>query len=80
VDIESLKTIARELAFYIRTNNASALIITHHGEVLEYITSKLACVLADGKIHCYQDPVKILGEIKEKKEKFRRSFFRRIYS
>lgn len=66
VDVESLKLMAREIAYYIRTTGASALVITHQGDVLEYITSKLACVLADGAIHCYQDPLNILNEIKEK--------------
>ena len=66
VDVESLKVICREISRYLQENNASAFIITHQGQVLEYITSKAACVLLNGHIHCYQDPTKILSEIKEK--------------
>ena len=66
VDVESLKVIAREIARYVREHDASALVITHHGEVLDYISSTAACVLLEGQIRCYQDPIKILAEIKEK--------------
>lgn len=66
VDVESLKVIAREIARYIRESQASALIITHQGQVLDYIASKTACVLLDGQISCYQNPMKILEDIKEK--------------
>ncbi|MFP4424217.1 MAG: ABC transporter ATP-binding protein [Candidatus Woesearchaeota archaeon] len=66
VDVESLKVISREIARYVRENKASALVITHHGQVLDYLTSKTACVLLEGQIRCYQDPVNILEEIKKK--------------
>lgn len=66
VDIESIKLIAREIAYYIRENKASALIITHQGQIMEYIKTKEACVLMEGKIHCYLEPEKILNDIKEK--------------
>jgi Fe-S cluster assembly ATP-binding protein len=66
VDIESIKLITREIGMYIRENNASALIITHQGQMMEYITTKEACVLLDGKIHCFLEPEKILQDIKEK--------------
>ena len=66
VDVESLKVISREIARYIREHRASALIITHQGQILEYIASKKACVLLNGRISCYQDPIKILADIKEK--------------
>lgn len=66
VDVESLKVMCREISRYLQEHDASAFIITHQGQVLEYITSKAACVLLNGRIHCYQDPTKILAEIKEK--------------
>ncbi|MFO7710240.1 MAG: ABC transporter ATP-binding protein [Candidatus Woesearchaeota archaeon] len=66
VDVESLKVIAREIARYVRENKASALVITHHGQVLDYLSSNTACVLLEGQIRCYQDPVNILEEIKKK--------------
>lgn len=37
VDIESLRLISKEIRGYIESNEASALIITHHGEILENI-------------------------------------------
>jgi Fe-S cluster assembly ATP-binding protein len=66
VDIESIKLITREISQYIRENSASAFIITHQGQMMEYITTREACVLLDGKIHCFLEPQKILNDIKEK--------------
>lgn len=66
VDVESLGLIAGEIQNYISKNNASALIITHHGHILDYIKAKSACVLVDGRIHCYGKPGEIFRTIKEK--------------
>lgn len=65
VDVESLKTIAKEINNYVQKNKATVLIITHHGEVLEYIKPDTAFVLIDGKICCNQNPKKTLEQIKK---------------
>ncbi|MCF7861764.1 ABC transporter ATP-binding protein [Candidatus Woesearchaeota archaeon] len=66
VDIESLKTICKELQDYITKNNASALIITHQGYIMDYIKVDLGCVLFNGSIRCYKDPREIIKDISTK--------------
>ncbi|MFX0068089.1 MAG: ABC transporter ATP-binding protein [Candidatus Hodarchaeota archaeon] len=64
VDVESLILIGREIQRHLEKTGSSALIITHKGEILEFIKSKYACVLFDGNIHCYQDPKATYEKIK----------------
>lgn len=64
VDIESLKVIAREIQRYIEESKSSALIITHNGDILEYIKANYACVLIDGTINCFANPKLIYENIK----------------
>lgn len=45
--------------------NASALVITHTGQILNYIEADKAYVLADGEIRCTGDPKKLLKSIRE---------------
>ena len=66
VDVESLGLIAGEIQKYLTKNNASALIITHHGHILEHIKAQRACVLMNKIIYCYNKPKKIFRNIKEK--------------
>jgi len=66
VDVESLKLIASEIQRYIKESNSAALIITHKGDILEFVKSKYACVLLEGKMHCFLDPKKVYNTIKEK--------------
>jgi Fe-S cluster assembly ATP-binding protein len=65
VDVESLKLIASEIQEYVEETRSSALIITHKGDILDYIRAKHACILLEGKIHCYADPKKIYEDIKK---------------
>jgi len=65
VDIESLRIICTEISEYIKKNNASALLITHQGEVLQYIKADRACILWQGENYCYKTPEKILKDIHE---------------
>jgi Fe-S cluster assembly ATP-binding protein len=65
VDIVSLKIISKEISGYIRKSNASALIITHQGEVLNYIKATKACILFQGRNHCFHSPKKILNDIRK---------------
>ena len=65
VDIESLKLITNEIQKYVKKNNASSLIITHQGEILNHIKSKRACVLLNSTIYCYANPQDIFKTLKE---------------
>ncbi len=66
VDVESLKLVGRELQNYLESSGASALIITHHGSILEHINAETACVLMDGRIWSRGDPKEIYASIVEK--------------
>ncbi|HEY4674576.1 MAG TPA: ABC transporter ATP-binding protein [Candidatus Bathyarchaeia archaeon] len=66
VDVESLKLIASEIQHYLQETRSSALIVTHKGDILEYIKSKHGCILLDGKFHCFADPKGIYEDIKKK--------------
>jgi Fe-S cluster assembly ATP-binding protein len=66
VDVESLKLIAGEIQRYLQDTGSSALIVTHKGDVLDYIKAKHACILLNGKFYCYAHPKSIYGDIKEK--------------
>ncbi|MHA1376968.1 MAG: ABC transporter ATP-binding protein [Candidatus Helarchaeota archaeon] len=63
VDVESLKLISEIIQKYISDSGASALIVTHSGEILKYIKAQKACVLLDSEIFCYPKPVEIFGSI-----------------
>jgi Fe-S cluster assembly ATP-binding protein len=65
VDPVSLKFISTEIERYIKKNRASALIITHQGEVLEYIKANHACIMVNGRNSCYKRPEKILNDIRK---------------
>lgn len=64
VDVESLKIISSEVQRYIEKSGSSALIVTHKGDILEYIKSEHACVILNSKIHCFPDPKNIYERIK----------------
>ncbi|NLE04371.1 MAG: Fe-S cluster assembly ATPase SufC [Crenarchaeota archaeon] len=65
VDVESLKLIASEIQHYVETTGSSALIITHKGDILEYIDARYACILLGGQFHCFTEPNIIYSEIKK---------------
>ncbi len=64
VDVESLRMIATEIQKYIERSGSSALIITHKGDILDYIKASYGCILLDGKFHCFKDPMRIYDDIK----------------
>jgi Fe-S cluster assembly ATP-binding protein len=66
VDLESLKIIGEEIQEYVEKNNASTLVITHQGHILEHMKVEKACVLLKNTIYCYNEPQKILESIREK--------------
>jgi Fe-S cluster assembly ATP-binding protein len=65
VDVESLRLIAGEIQRYIERSGSSALIITHKGDILDYVKAKYGCILLDGKFHCFTHPTRIYEEIKK---------------
>ena len=65
VDVESLRMISIEIEKYIEASGASALIITHKGDILEYIKASFGCILLKGEFHCFKDPMRIYNDIKE---------------
>ncbi len=66
VDVQSLKMIAGEVQRYIESTGGSALIITHKGDILEHIKAKYACVLMEGRMHCFADPKSTFEKIKRR--------------
>lgn len=65
VDVESLKMISTEIQKYVEASGASALIITHKGDILEYIKAAYGCILLKGQFHCFKDPMRIYNDIKD---------------
>lgn len=65
VDVESLRLIADQIQRYVEKSGSSALIITHKGDILEYIRAKYGCVLLAGKFHCFTNPAHIYKDIKK---------------
>jgi len=64
VDVESLKMIATEIQRYVESSGSSALIITHKGDILDYIKASYGCILLNGQFHCYRNPMRIYEDIK----------------
>ncbi len=65
VDVESLKLIASEIQRYVESSKSSALIITHKGDILEYVKAEYGCILLEGQFYCYKDPMGIYEDIKK---------------
>ena len=65
VDVESLRLIANEIQRYVEKSGSSALIITHKGDIMEHVKAKYGCVLLNGALHCFTNPVRIYEEIKK---------------
>jgi Fe-S cluster assembly ATP-binding protein len=64
VDVESLRMIANEIQRYIERSGSSALIITHKGDILEYVKAEYGCILLEGQFHCFTNPMSIYDDIK----------------
>lgn len=65
VDVESLKIIGNSLKKIIKENKASAIIVTHHGEILNYVKANKGYVIINGKIVCSGKANEILECIKK---------------
>lgn len=66
VDIENVQKIGKILKEFLMNKNKSALIITHSGEILNYLKGDLGFVMVNGKIVCSGRPDLILKTIKER--------------
>jgi Fe-S cluster assembly ATP-binding protein len=64
VDVESLRMIATEIQHYVESSGSSALIITHKGDILEYVKAAYGCILLEGQFHCFTNPMSIYEDIK----------------
>ena len=65
VDVESLRLIAIEIQHYTESSGASALIITHKGDILEHVKAGYGCILLEGQFHCFTEPMGIYEDIKK---------------
>jgi Fe-S cluster assembly ATP-binding protein len=65
VDVESLRLIATEIQKYVEKTGSSTLIVTHQGDILDYIKASCACVLLKGQSYCFADPRHIFETIRE---------------
>lgn len=66
VDAESLKLIGTLIQEYLESSKASALIITHQGQILDYIKAKKSCVFMEKIVFCHAMPKEIIKSIQEK--------------
>jgi len=64
VDVESLRLIAGEIERYVESSGSSSLIITHKGDILDYVKASYGCILLEGQFHCFTDPMSIYEDIK----------------
>jgi Fe-S cluster assembly ATP-binding protein len=64
VDVESLALIGNEIQRYVENSGSSALIVTHQGQILDYVKANYACVLLNGLAYCFKDPKKIYENIR----------------
>ncbi len=66
VDIESLRVIGEILNDYFKKRRIAAIVVTHTGDILEFVEAKKACILLNGKFACFGDPHVIFDEIKKR--------------
>jgi Fe-S cluster assembly ATP-binding protein len=65
VDLENIALMGKIIDDFLKKKDRAALIITHTGYILDYVKADLGCVLADKRLHCVQDPKKIIGDIRK---------------
>ncbi len=70
VDIESLKLVGEAVENYLNASGASALVITHHGQILEHVKAKRACVFMEKIIYCQSSPQEIIESIRARGYEF----------
>jgi Fe-S cluster assembly ATP-binding protein len=65
VDVESLRLIGEQIQKYVEENGSTALIVTHKGDILDYVDAKYACVLLKSSVYCFAEPKRIYKTIKK---------------
>jgi Fe-S cluster assembly ATP-binding protein len=65
VDVESLRLIGEQIQKYVEENGGTALIVTHKGDILDYVDAKYACVLLKSFVYCFAEPKRIYNNIKK---------------
>jgi len=65
VDVESLKLIGCEIQRYVEKTGSSALIITHHGGILDFLNARYGCILLESRMHCLAEPKEIYETLKK---------------
>ena len=65
VDVESLKLIGEQIQKYVEESGSTALIVTHKGDILDYVDAKYACVLLKSIVYCFAEPKIIYESIKK---------------
>ncbi|MHA1403034.1 MAG: Fe-S cluster assembly ATPase SufC [Candidatus Helarchaeota archaeon] len=65
VDVESLKLISKELDAYLKKTKSSAIIVTHRGDILKYISVQKAVVLLENTMYCFSSPENVYKQIRE---------------
>jgi Fe-S cluster assembly ATP-binding protein len=66
VDLENIVLIGEVINNILRRahqQEKAALIITHTGDILDYVNADKGCVLANKKVQCVGNPRAILGKI-----------------
>jgi Fe-S cluster assembly ATP-binding protein len=66
VAVESLRLISEQIQRYIDGNKSTALIVTHKGDILDYINVKHACVLMKNSVYCFANPKNVYETIKKR--------------
>ena len=70
VDLDSISVVGRVIGGLLeqdRPRNArgrAGVIISHTGNILDYVEADRACVMIDGRLRCTGDPVEILEDIR----------------
>ena len=64
VDVENVGLVGDTINSFLKSR--TGIVITHQGYILQFIKATRGCVLYNGEIICYGDPVKILHAIKKK--------------
>jgi Fe-S cluster assembly ATP-binding protein len=65
VDVENINVIGKALAKFLKKEGKSALIITHSGNILNYVKADKGFVMVNGRLTCSGDPKAVLKTIKK---------------
>ena len=65
VDLENLSLIGKTINELLQEDKKSGIIITHTGQILDYIDADYGVIIYHGRIACIGDPEDILNAIRE---------------